>query len=154
MHRTPTSRERFLASGLPSRLLILATMLAGALIGLAALVFAGLTLPLLAQPWTLVCVVALIAASSILGFYVGLVLKVVFIFPLHALQGESNGGPFAIGDTVQVIAGEHAGKVTRVYEKGRYGANRIDIGNGPRDDYNDFFADHQLFRVSGDTANR
>ena len=124
--------------------------LVGAVVGVASLVSVGLTVSLLTQPWALACSAALIAAASILGFYAGVFLHIPFIVPLCRAQGLANGGPFKIGDTVQVIAGEHAGTVTQVYGKGQFDANRIDLGEGVHDNFTDLFEDHQLFRVSGE----
>jgi len=137
MHRTPTPKERAVASGLLSRMLLRGMTLVGAVVGVASLVSVGLTVSLLTQPWALACSAALIAAASILGFYAGVFLHIPFIVPLCRAQGVANGGPFKIGDTVQVIAGEHAGTVTQVYGKGQFDANRIDLGEGAHDNFTD-----------------
>ncbi len=68
--------------------------------------------------------------------------------PIYYGRTIANGGPFQIGDTVQVISGPFKDRVARVYDSWRENAVCVELGEEAKAAYRDVFGGHQLLLVS------
>ncbi len=94
---------------------------------------------------------AAVAALSFLSGWFASLIPAWFLFgPLLYSQGIENGGPFAPGDTVRILAGKHRGKVARVYEIGQHETVRVDLGDIERKQYSVYFAAYEFVREAPD----
>ena len=83
-------------------------------------------------------------ACSAAGVYIYLIFGRVLLFFVILI----NGGPFHKGDIVQVIHGEHAGKIGRVYEEWpSRGEVKVDLGQEAYDNVKDVFSECQIIRT-------
>lgn len=140
--RTPTRRQRLLASDWLPRLVILGgpllfTMATVRSIGPGA--FSSI--------WTagLTIVVGLLSFTT--GLFVGIPLVWILFGPTLMDQGQRNGGPFEPGDLVQVLCGPHRGEIARVYSTWQHETVRVDLGEDAKAQFRDIFAAYQLLRI-------
>lgn len=86
------------------------------------------------------------ALGYVLSFFPGLML----LLPFVEVRSRLNGGPFKVGDTVQVICGRYAGRVGRVYTMWQGVSFRVDLGESAHLDYSDVLTATDVFRVPSD----
>ena len=110
-----------------------------------------LTTAALGSLWIWALLVFIIVISFVAGWFGSVLIGWVILGPILLAQSERNGGPFSIGDAVQIINGKHDGKVTTVYSKWQHEANRIELGQSAKENYMDIFADYQLLRINDDS---
>lgn len=87
--------------------------------------------------------------AVIAGFFGALLLGLFVLGPIYSARGEMNGGPFAIGDHVQIIAGPHRGTTTRVYSTWQHDTVRVELGPKVSETFGDIFSASELLRLSG-----
>ena len=97
--------------------------------------------------WAVGCLLAVVALSFLLGYYVAIPALWIFWGPVLMDQGDRNGGPFQPGDQVQILSGPHRGAVTRVYDCAQYERVRVELGKEAEENYTNVFAAYELLRV-------
>lgn len=147
--RTPTRRQLFYARNGPFRILhpLVQAASISTCLGLSGLLVDGVwdRDALLRLLWVLFLAV-------VLAMCVTIVLATFFLTPFYRRQAAENGAPFAVGDTVQVLAGPHAGSVGKIYATWQGETLRVDLGEEPKARYRDIFAPAQLLRADETAA--
>ncbi len=82
------------------------------------------------------------------GLFVSLVVGWMLVGSLEHGRVIANGGPFKVGDLVQVITGPHAGRIGRVYAQGAYETLHVDLGPEAKEKHEDCFGGIKLIRVA------
>lgn len=90
--------------------------------------------------------VAVILTSGPFGFMMGLVSTPIPDFLLKYFAERMNGGPFKVGDRVQIIAGKFAGTVTIITDDWQGGDFRVDLGEAKRKEFSDIFGPNEIMR--------
>ncbi|MFT3683544.1 MAG: KOW motif-containing protein [Phycisphaerales bacterium] len=98
------------------------------------------------QGWTWLWLFLALPCAFFAGHYAGILVGWFTLGVAFLHRGQENGGPFVVGDTVQVLRGEHAGKVARVYAPFQHDSVRVDLGSEAAKTYADVFYPHQLLR--------
>lgn len=97
------------------------------------------------------------SASGLLAFVAGYFLAILVGWPLFGpflmWCAEANGGPFAVGDRVMVLAGPYADRVSIVYSMWQHDAVRVDLGEDAKSRFADIYGAYQLVRVIGGELN-
>jgi hypothetical protein len=69
------------------------------------------------------------------------------MYPILAIRGDMNGGPFKPGDTVQVLTGSHRGTITTVYSAWQGNSVRVRLGQKEEEEtFKDVMCPWQLLR--------
>ena len=93
--------------------------------------------------------VVIYVVTSGLGFFVGAVLVIWFVFPVCR---RVNGAPHEKGERVLILTGKHSGTSTSIYEisKGQGGQPvlRVDLGDEVKEMFGDFYEEESLLRLS------
>jgi hypothetical protein len=140
----PTSRQRLWANEWPLRV----WMFGGPLIA------AGMTIRsfgpyryVFAHPLQggLAIVAGMLAFAA--AWFAALLLGWPLFGPQLYHQGLKNGGPFQVGDLVQVLSGPNAGRIGRVYALWQQETVRVELGSDAEARYADIFSAYQLLRV-------
>jgi hypothetical protein len=92
--------------------------------------------------WT----VGVLGLGLLLGFFVAVLLGCVVLSPIYSARERENGGPFEVGDTVQILAGPHKGRVARVYSKWQGNSVRVELGAREKAEFSDIFAPTKLLK--------
>lgn len=150
--RTPTRRQLFYARNGPFRILHVLVQAAciATFLWLSGLLADGVVWNRDAL-WRLLWVFFL---AVVLAMCVTIVVSTFFLTPFYRRQEQANGAPFAVGDSVQVLTGPHAGRVGKIYATWQGETLRVDLGEEPKARYRDIFAPAQLLRADGDSAPR
>lgn len=90
--------------------------------------------------------------AGLFGFVLALFPGGFFIAALEHWRTRVNGGPFQIGDTVQIIGGPHAGKHSIITHFGQGTVVKLDLGDEVRKTYSDYFSTVQIMRITRGTA--
>ena len=148
----PSSTQRIIASG---QLVFIFRLIVSIASALCALWYTHFPIETIYNVQVLAGLGLLMLVSFGAGWFASLIIAWVIFGPIFLAQSTKNGGPFQIGDTVQIITGEFGGKVTSVYAKWQHGTNRVELGPTPKEKFEDIYADHQLLRVeiSNDSKN-
>jgi len=98
--------------------------------------------------WRYILAILLVAP---LGFLITALSAAFWGPPLSAFIVLLNGGPFKVGDRVQIIAGKHAGIITTVREIGWGNGSgtvlRVNLGEEAEKALTDEFRPHAVMRV-------
>lgn len=149
--RTPTFFQVWFAKNRPVQLwILLATSTSVALTVHLGEFTPGLLIRWPAMVWT-VCAIVI---SLPIGAWIGGILGAILLPPLFRWREKANGGPFAIGDRVQIIAGKHAGRIGRVYALPQGAPFRVDIGPLAAADFTDVFSGVEVMLVTSPTRVR
>jgi hypothetical protein len=92
---------------------------------------------------------AAVVLSLPLGYCAALLLGFFILGPLYYDRSQKNGGPFKIGDRVQILSGSHRGRVVRVRALWQGDRVRVDLGEKEKETFEDVFASTQLLREGG-----
>lgn len=88
----------------------------------------------------------------VLGAVFGFVLALLIAWPVLGAayydRLRKNGGPFKVGDIVQILVGPHRGRVVRVYSLWQCDAVRVDLGEGEKSNFKDIFGGTKLLKES------
>ena len=95
--------------------------------------------------WLILHTLLAFVASYLLGMLFGVMFLGRFV---GLLAIKLNGGPFAVGDRVLILAGSHKGEVGTVYElwKSRFQL-RVFLSEEEKKKVKDVLGDHQVWRV-------
>jgi hypothetical protein len=100
--------------------------------------------------WLIFYLLAAFAAYYLLGMFFGGIILSPF---LHMLARKMNGGPFAVGDRVLILAGPYKGKVVSISElwPSRFEL-RVYLDEEEKKKVTDVLGDHQVWRVTEDKS--
>jgi hypothetical protein len=141
---TPTRRQVFWARRRPWALWFLVVPV---LVALVVLSEHGISARMLARWPDCVWAVATAVIGWILGVLLAMITGWVVVGSAQHAQVIANGGPFLVGDTVQIVTGRFAGRVGRVYATGAYEMVYVDVGTEAKERHEDVFAQVSLLRV-------
>lgn len=140
----PTKAQLFFASAWPGRIWFTAIPL---LVAVPVVVTcAGLLHPFSAL-WNFVQFAWFVLLGLILGFFLALFPGWFVIGPLYYIREVMNGGPFKIGDTVQILCGPHKGRISRVYSTWQGNTLRVELSASEKEKCKDIFSPAQLLRA-------
>jgi hypothetical protein len=140
----PTLAQRFFASDLPLRIVLL-----GASVALMASTAATLFPSLELRPAAVAAFVFYLAAAGLLGLLLALLGLFFFIGPFYHARGLRNGAPYRPGDHVMILAGRHRGRVVPVYAVWEERQQvRVELGDGEREAVEDVFSHVTVLRQS------
>ena len=97
--------------------------------------------------WFWLTYAAAMALCFLLSHCVGLVLGWPLLGTFYHEQMLINGGPFLVGDRVQILSGPHSGSVTTIYSTAQGNAVRVDLGETLKEAYEDIYAPTRLLLV-------
>ncbi len=133
----PTRIHYFYAQNWPLKLWFCFAILLTTII---VLTLSDLTITAL-QNWRAVArLFAILVLGPLIGFFVGLLFSSLIVSPLYFSQLEKNGGPFQIGDQVEILVKPHRGRIVRVYALGQGYSVRVELGAAEREKFKDFFS--------------
>lgn len=139
-----TARQRFFADGWPHRLYLLICF--GAAV---AIVFAGWwTDAARVDSKVALDFMKLLAFGATLSVLVGLATSPFVVWPFYAAHIEANGGPFAVGDSVQVLSRKYRGHVGTVYATWQGTSVRVELGERRRREFDDVFLPIELKKLA------
>jgi hypothetical protein len=101
----------------------------------------------LAAWWDLVRFVWCVVLALLLGLLLAMFPGCFVIGPLFYDRELKNGGPFKVGDTVQILSAPHRGRVSRIYSTWQGNALRVELGTKEKEEFKDIFAPAQLLRL-------
>ncbi len=124
----PTKAQTFFASPWPGRIWFTTIPL---LLALAVARACGSFLDPWASWWDLVRFAWYMLLAILLGFFLAIFPGWLVIGPLFYDRELKNGGPFKVGDTVQILSGPHQGRIARIYStwQGPYSEKRYRHSN-------------------------
>ena len=135
--RKPTLLQRFFASKWPLRLW-LTTFTAAVVWG----VFSSAEFSLLwFEDWKLIALGVLMLVLTIpLGVFLGIYFGAILLGLAFHVRGIANGGPFRVGDIVQIIAGKFRGRVVTVYDLWQGNTFRVRLSDAGAEKFEDIFS--------------
>lgn len=144
--RTPTRCQIYFAKGGPFILFNLAGMIATSISILWLVQFRP---GMIAEHWGMFLYIAIVGLAighfvTWAVFHAGV--KLLFA-PFYIYRDRLNGGPFKVGDTVQVIDGPYAGRISTVFEIHDW-VVWIDLGPEARKQGENIFGLGQLLRIT------
>lgn len=144
-HSGITPAQAFLADDWPSK--IVGLVVAGAwllCVGYASSVFHAVL-----TDWrVLLSAIVTLFASIFFAALVAIIVIGVVVAPGNIAQGRKNGGPFNVGDTVQILTRKDRGRVSRVYSQWQGNTIRVELDAARRQSFSDIFGPHQVRRVA------
>ncbi len=143
-------RQRVIASNLPVNL----CLLVGQVVGFT-LLFQLLepNLESLRDPWFITLAVFSLFATVVLSFFGATIVGLVVFGSLMDDQERRNGGPFDVGDRVQIVAGRHAGQIGTVARHGQGRTVCVKISSLDTDTDVGVYSHYQLLREQSDEPN-
>jgi hypothetical protein len=87
-----------------------------------------------------------VAIALLLGFFLALFPGWFVIGPLYYDRELKNGGPFKVGDTVQILSGPHKNRITQVYATWQGNSLRVELGEKEKKEFTDIFSPAELLR--------
>jgi hypothetical protein len=143
-------RQRVIASNLPVNL----CLLVGQAVGLT-LLFRSLepSLESLRDPWFITLAVFSLFATVVLSFFGAAIVGLAVFGSLMDDQERRNGGPFAVGDRVQILAGRYAGQIGTVAHFGQGQTVCVKISSLDKDADVGVYSHYQLLREQSDEPN-
>lgn len=133
----------FYAQDWPTKIWFGAVMLLCVMVAVRA---ADPTVAALNDWWMALWLLVIIAISLLIGFFSALVLGWFILGPLYYDRMLKNGGPFKVGDLVQILAGHHRGRVVRVYSLWKGDAVRVVLGEKEEEAFGDVFSPTELLK--------
>ena len=136
--------QRFIAKNGPFRVWCAVCVLAGPVI-----VWCNVQpVPWLLNHWVnLPAFIAILLVAGLVGLVAAPLLGLPFLFEIYNRQAKRNGAPFAVGDTVRILAGPFADRVAPVdavwEERGQV---RVVLGDRERERFEDVFGEYQVCR--------
>jgi hypothetical protein len=139
----PTRAQCFFASAWPGRIWFAAIPL---LLALAVGRTCASFLDPFADWWDFFRFAWFVLLALLLGFFLAVFPGWFVIGPLFYDREMKNGGPFKVGDTVQILSGPHKGRISRVYSTWQGNTLRVELGAREKDEFKDIFSPAQLLR--------
>ena len=140
----PTRAQYFFASPWPGRIWFTTIPL---LLTLAVGRTCASFLDPLAAWWDFVRFAWFVLLALLLGFFLAMFPGWFVIGSLYYDRETKNGGPFKVGDRVQILCGPHKGRVSRVYSTWQGNTLRVELGAKEKEEFKDIFSPAQLLRA-------
>lgn len=126
--------QRFFAHGWPAKLWIAAWVLGSLFVVIDA---CEPTLALFSDVRALLSFAAAVVIAPLLGYFLALFVGCIVLPPVYELRERLNGGPFKPGDTVRILVGPYAGRITQVESSWQGRAYRVNLGPEERESFKD-----------------
>ena len=139
----PTRAQLFFASAWPGRIWFAAIPL---LLAFAVGVTSAGFLHPFSAPWDFVRFASVVFLALLIGFFLAMFPGWLVVGPLYYAREMKNGGPFKIGDTVQILCGRHRGRISHVYSAWQGNALHVELGANEKEQFRDIFSPAQLLR--------
>ena len=139
----PTNAQYFFASPWPGRIWFTTIPL---LLALAVGHTCASFLDPLSAWWDFVRFAWFVLLALLLGLFLAMFPGWFVIGPLFYGREMKNGGPFKVGDTVQILSGSHKGRIARVYSTWQGNTLRVELGAKEKEEFKDIFSPAQLLR--------
>jgi hypothetical protein len=104
------------------------------------------TLDVLSDWRNFVYLLIILTTSVFLGRFIAILLGWFILGPLLYSRMVDNGGPFKIGDSVQILTGPYRGKISTVYSTWQGDSVRVSIGEEAKEDFSDVFYPEELLK--------
>lgn len=101
---------------------------------------------------SLLSLLVVVVISLPLGFFLGVVSGSIFLLPLFALREQLSGGPFTVGDAVQILIGPHSGKITHIVSPWQGRSYRVKLDEESEKTFKDIFGEEQLLKEADDES--
>lgn len=105
------------------------------------------TMAALADWRVLLWLVAAVVLALLLGFFVAVMCGWLILGPLYYARLQMNGGPFKVGDHVEILYGPHRGRVVRVYSLWQGYGVRVELGEKEKETFKDVFGATKLLKA-------
>ena len=92
----------------------------------------------------------LLILGLLLGYFGAALIGWPILGTMYYERELKNGGPFEVGNAVQILAGPHKGRITRVYSTWQGNSVRVELGEEAKKTYKDVFSPTQLLREDDD----
>jgi hypothetical protein len=141
--KKPTWMQCFLARDWLVKIWLVSIPLAVAFIAIRATdcTFASLT------DWqSALGIVGILVLSLLLGFFLAVLLAWPVLGVIYYMIEDRNGGPFKVGDTVQILTGPYKGRVSQVYSTWQGSSVRVELGEKEKEEFKDIFSPIALLR--------
>lgn len=101
---------------------------------------------------------AIVVMFQLLGYFAGILVGWFILGPIYYDRMLKNGGPFKVGDYVQILVGPHEDRVVRVYSLWQGDTVRVELGEREKDTFRDVYAPTKLLKQqdgeTGEAANK
>ena len=87
-----------------------------------------------------------VVISPAIGFFLGILFGALLLPPMYALRERLNGGPFKVGDSVQILIGPHKGMITQVVSPWQGRSYRVKLDKESEKSFKDIFGADQLIK--------
>jgi len=87
---------------------------------------------------------AIFFLAAIVGILIAFLLSWLLITPFYSNRIKENGGPFQVGDVVEILVKPHRGRIVSVYSLAQGYSVRLDLGQKAKADFSDIFAGTKL----------
>lgn len=139
----PTKAQLFFASAWPGRIWF--TAIPFSLAMAVGVWCAGFLHPLSAL-WDFIRFAWFVLLALLLGFFLAMFPGWFVIGPLYCDREMKNGGPFKVGDSVQILRCPHKGRVSRVYSAWQGNTLRVELSAKEKEEFKDIFSPAELLR--------
>lgn len=100
--------------------------------------------------WDFVRFAWFVLLAVLLGFFLALFPGWLIIGPLFYGRELKNGGPFKVGDTVQILSGPYKSRISTIYSTWQGNSVRVVLDPKNKDELTDIFSPAQLLREERD----
>ncbi len=143
----PTRWQYFVAQGWIPRIWVSLHVVAG---GVCAYRAADPSIEMMGELGPLLATLGMVGVGLILGFFLSLLTAWPVLGPFYAGL-ESRYGPYAVGDSVQILVGPHRGRNVRVYDVWASRRQlRVELDDAAREQVTDVFWFEQVLRVDAE----
>lgn len=87
-----------------------------------------------------------VIVSPAIGFFLGILFGSLLLPPMYVLRERLNGGPFKVGDSVQILVGPHKGMITKVVRPWQGRSYRVKLDKESEKSFKDVFCADQLIK--------
>ncbi len=99
--------------------------------------------------WKLIALGAVLLVLTIpLGVFVGMLVGAAVLSPIFYVRGIANGGPFGVGDTVQIISGKYRGRISSVYGLWQGNSFRVCLEDDAAEKFEDIFSPTDVLLIA------
>jgi hypothetical protein len=141
--KQPTRMQQFFAQQWPGRIWNAVIPL---MVAVATVRATGFSFELLADWYTALWSVGIFILGLLLGYFVAILIGWPILGPIYYDRELKNGGPFKVGDTVQILAGPHKGRIARVYSTWQGNSVRVELGEEAAMRFEDIFQPIQILK--------
>lgn len=141
--KQPTRMQYFFAQEWPGRIWNMAIPL---IVAIGTVRATGFSFDLLTDWHSALWSVGIFILGLLLGYFVAILIGWPILGPIYYDRELKNGGPFKVGDSVQILAGPHKGRIARVYSTWQGNSVRVELGEEAKKRFEDIFQPTQLLK--------